>query len=185
MSGLSSLVLCTSEMSMIDKCHMDTYQNIQKLLPKTPRCVVYFLGGCLPAQAVIHMRMLSLFGMVARLPSDPLNIHARNFLVTAKTTSKSWFCQICDISLKFQLPHPLAILDYPPGKECYKKLVKSHVVDFWERTLRGEACLLPSIPNFKPEFMGLKNPHPIWSTAGCNPYEVSKAIQQARFLSGR
>ena len=33
--------------------------------------------------------------------------------------------------------------------------------------------------------MSLRKPHPIWSTAGSNPYEVSKAIQQARFLSGR
>ena len=33
--------------------------------------------------------------------------------------------------------------------------------------------------------MNLTKPHPIWSTAGSNPYEVSKVIQQARFLSGR
>ena len=33
--------------------------------------------------------------------------------------------------------------------------------------------------------MSLSQPHPIWTTAGSNPYEVSKAIQQARFLSGR
>jgi hypothetical protein len=38
---------------------------------------------------------------------------------------------------------------------------------------------------FKPEYMSLTKPHPIWSTAGSNPYEVSKAVQQARFLSGR
>ena len=33
--------------------------------------------------------------------------------------------------------------------------------------------------------MSLCKPHPLWTTAGSNPYEVSKAIQQARFLSGR
>ena len=33
--------------------------------------------------------------------------------------------------------------------------------------------------------MNLKSPHLIWKTAGSNPYEVSKAVQQARFLSGR
>ena len=33
--------------------------------------------------------------------------------------------------------------------------------------------------------MSLAKPHPIWTTAGSNPIEVSKAIQQARFLSGR
>ena len=56
---------------------------------------------------------------------------------------------------------------------------------FWEVKLRGEASLLSSLVNFKPEFMSLTKPHLIWTTAGSNPYEVSKAIQQARFLSGR
>ena len=51
--------------------------------------------------------------------------------------------------------------------------------------MRGEASLLSSLMNFRPEFMSLDKPHQIWRTAGSNPYEVSKAIQQARFLSGR
>ena len=33
--------------------------------------------------------------------------------------------------------------------------------------------------------MSLNQPHPIWTTAGTNPHEVCKAVQQARFLSGR
>ena len=33
--------------------------------------------------------------------------------------------------------------------------------------------------------MSLCKPHPIWSTAGSNPHEISKAVQQARFVSGR
>ena len=38
---------------------------------------------------------------------------------------------------------------------------------------------------FKPVFMSLSLPHPIWRSAHKNPHEVSKAIQQARFTSGR
>ena len=185
MSGVSTLVLSGSELSTIDQHQKETYQNIQKLLSNTPRSFVYFLGGCLPSEAAIHLRMLSLFGMVAQLPTDPLNIHARTVLTTAKSSSKSWFRQIRDISLKYQLPHPLAILDNPPNQEQFKKLIKSKVIDYWEIKLRGEASLLSSLVYFRPEYMNLTKPHPIWRTAGSNPYEVSKAIQQARFLSGR
>ena len=91
MSGVSTLVLSGSELSTIDQHQKETYQNIQKLLSNTPRSFVYFLGGCLPGEAAIHLRMLSLFGMVAQLPTDPLNIHARTVLTTAKSSSKSWF----------------------------------------------------------------------------------------------
>ena len=123
--------------------------------------------------------------MVARLPRDPLNIHARNILTAAKSSSKSWFIQIRNIYLQYNLPHPLRILENPPCKEKYKKLIKSKITDYWEAKLRGEASLLSSLVHFKPEYMSLIKPHPIWSTAGNNPYEISKAIQQVRFLSGR
>ena len=33
--------------------------------------------------------------------------------------------------------------------------------------------------------MSLVKPHPIWWTAGANPYEVAKAVIQCRMLSGR
>ena len=185
LSGVSSLVLNASEIAMIDNHQKDTYRNIQKLHKNTPSCVVYFLGGCLPGEAAIHLRMLGIFGMVTRLSNDPLNIHARNVLITAKSSSKSWFWQLRDICLKYQLPHPLKMLDNPPKKEVFMRLVKAKVVDYWEKKLRGESSLLSSLVNFKPEFMSLTKPHLIWTTAGSNPYEVSKAIQQARFLSGR
>ena len=89
--------------------------------------------------------------------------------------------------LLYQLPHPLSILENAPNMESLKKLIKAKNTDrdHWELKLRGEASLLSSLINFKPEFLSLTKPHPIWTTAYSNPYEVSKAIQQARFLSGR
>ena len=185
LSGIPTLVLSQAEIATIAKHQTVTHQNLQKLLPKTPRSFVHFLGGILPTEAVIHQQMLSRFGMVARLPRDPLNIHARNILTAAKSSSKSWFIQIRNICLQYHLPHPLRILENPPCKEKYKKLIKSKITDYWELKLRGEASLLSSLVYFKPEYMSLVKPHPIWSTAGNNPYEISKAIQQARFLSGR
>ena len=185
MSGVATLVLSGTEVSIIGQHLKCTYQNVQKLLPKTPDAFVYFLGGCLPGEAEIHVRMLGIFGMVARLTDDPLRIHARNVLVSTKPTSKSWFWQIRDICLKYDLPHPILILDRQPSKDAFKNLFLPKVINYWQNKLRGEAALLPSLLNFRPEFMSLAKPHPIWTTVESNPYEVSKAVQQARFLSGR
>ena len=185
MSGISALVMSSPELSILEKYQKETYQHLQKLHPNTPRCFIHFLSGTFPAQATVHLKMLSLFGMLARLPHDPLNTHARNVITNAKSSSKSWFLRIRDICLQYQLPHPLIILERAPDKVSFKKLVKAKITDFWELKLRGEASLLSSLLNFKPEFMSLTRPHPIWTTVGSNPYEISKAIQQARFLSGR
>ena len=185
MSGVASLVLSPTEISLLDQHYKETLQNIQKLHRKTPRCVVYFLSGCLPASAILHKKQLSLFGMITRLPGYPLNDHAKNILITGKPSSKSWFFQIRDLCAQYNLPHSLILLQNPPKKEILKSTIKSHVMNYWEKTLRLEASCLPSLSIFKPEFMSLSSPHPIWTTIGANPYEVSKAIQQARLLSGR
>ena len=75
------------------------------------------------------------------------------------------------------------MLENPASKDIFKKQIKAHVIDYWEIKLRGEASLLPSLKYFFPNYMSLAKPHPIWTTAGSNPIEVSKAIQQAQFLS--
>ena len=47
------------------------------------------------------------------------------------------------------------------------------------------ANVMWSLAYFKPEYMSLGKPHPIWLTCGSNPFEVNKAVIQARMLSGR
>ena len=110
MSGISPLVLSSSDISILDKYQKETYQHLQKLHLKTPRCFVHFLSGTFQTEAAVHLKMLCLFGILARLPRDPLNIHARNVLTNGKWSSKSWFHRIRDICLLYQLPNPLNIL---------------------------------------------------------------------------
>ena len=64
-------------------------------------------------------------------------------------------------------------------------MVRLKVLDWWQAKFRAEAALLPSLSLFRSEFMSLQRTHPIWLSAGCNPYEVKKATVQARMLSGR
>ena len=77
------------------------------------------------------------------------------------------------------------VLFYRLSKYAFKKLTKALVIDYWEEKLRLEASILPSLSFFKPDFHSLTCPHPIFWTAGPNPYEVSKAIIQSRMLGGR
>ena len=72
---------------MLDKYLKSNLLNLQKLLERTPACVVYFLSGTLPASAQLHMRQLSLFGMVTRLHDSILYHHAVHVLTSAKTST--------------------------------------------------------------------------------------------------
>ena len=42
-----------------------------------------------------------------------------------------------------------------------------------------------SLQFFKPNFMSLLSPHPLWSFCSSNPFETNKAVVQAALVSGR
>ena len=188
LSGLAALVLNKAETDILHQHYKECLERLQKLHSKTPEPVVCFLGGSLPLTALLHLRQLSLLGMIARLgPSNILHQHGTFVLTAAKPPARSWFLQVKDICSQYSLPGPLSVLASPPTKSSFKNNTKSHVIDFWETKLRAasDVSKLPSLLFFHPKFYSLTKPHPIWTTAGGNPYEVEKACIQAKMLSGR
>ena len=79
----------------------------------------------------------------------------------------------------------MTLLNNPIPKSVTKKLFKQKVLEYWQKSLRTSSSILDSLKYFKPEFMSLNRVHPIWSTCGNNSFELTKAIVQARLLSGR
>ena len=187
LSGLAALVLTDPEIASVHHHHKLTLQRVQRLFQATPECVVMFLAGFLPATGLLHLKMLSLLGMIGRLgPNNVLHQHGIHVLLFTTHTSPytSWFHSVRLISQKYSLPDPLLILQSPPTIYKWKSQCKSKVIDWHEQNLRAEAELLPSLTFFNPAFMSLSTPHPIWTSAS-SPYEVSKATIAARMLSGR
>ena len=140
-----------------------------------------------PGTALLHLRMLTLLGMIARLgPDNILQQHGRHVLlnIAGENVNKSWFASMRSICQQYSLPDPLLVLQSPPTTYQWKTLTKSKVLDWWQIKLRGEAQHLDSLIFFNPKYMSLSTPHPIWTTAG-SPFEVSKAVVSARMLSGR
>ena len=185
LSGLATLVLTDAEIRMIDQHQKETIRCLLRLQQNTPRCVVYFLSGCLPGAALLHLRQLSIFGMISRLPGSILHQHSLNVFSSKTISPKSWFHQIRRWCMLYGLPHPLDFLKSPPTKATFKTFVKKRVIDYWESLLRAEATLLPSLSSFRPAFMSLTTPHPIWTTAGSSPASVAMATVQSVMLSGR
>ena len=186
-SGLSSLVLSTLEQSALHHYQKVHLQRLQRLHQATPECVVMFLAGCLPATAVLDLRMLSLLGMIARLGTrNILHQHGLHIFLNPDQMnfSKSWYAGIRSICTQYDLPDPLLVLQSPPTHYHWKNLTKCKVLDWWQAKYRGIAEHMDSLEYFKPAFMSLSTPHPVWTSAG-SPFEVSKAVISARMLSGR
>ena len=184
-SGVASLVLTKSEVSVIDRHYQNTIMNLQRLHYKTPRCFVFLLAGCLPGEAILHQKQLSMFMQICHLPQDPLNCHARHVLLSGKKSAKSWFQNIHHLCLLYGLDHPLQLLNYPPSKTSFKLLVKLRITTHWEDVLKNEASNLPSLHYFMADRCSLSQPHNIWLAAASNSFESRKATILARMTSGR
>ena len=77
------------------------------------------------------------------------------------------------------------LLKNPPTKHFFNKLVKSRILDYWEKDLRSVAVSKSSLEYFKPSFMSLATPHPMFTTCSSNSFETNKSTCQASFISGR
>ena len=186
-SGLACLCLSKKEVKMIEVAHLKIVQNLLKLNDKTPRSFTYFVGGSLPAEAILHQRQLSLFLMVCHLVGNPIKEHAINVLSNHKITKRpwSWFQQIRDLCLRYGLQHPLQYLACPPEKSAFKSLVKKCIITKWQNILRSEAAELNSLCFFTPSLYTLNFVHPAITAAGNNPYECRKTDVMLRMQSGR
>ena len=99
---------------------------------------VFFIAGSLPIVAYLHMRILSLFSMICHLQGDPLNYIAREAIVRARPSSRSWFLMLRDICVKYDLPHPLILLESPMPKNKFKTLYKLKVTEVMAFSPRGK-----------------------------------------------
>ena len=185
-SGLASLLLTRTEIDILAKHVKETTESLLKLHPRTPEPVVFFLAGRLPGEALLHLKQLTLFGMICHLNGNILHTIATQLLTTANQRSKNWFSNIRELCFMYNLPHPLLLLKSPPTKEAFKLLCKANVTDFWQAKLWAQSALLEekSLKYFKPQYMSLRHPHPMLSWATTS-YKVNKCITAMRMLSGR
>lgn len=104
-SGIGSLVLSKQELNILDQHNKNHLQNLLKLHENMSWSFVYLLAGCILVTAVQLLHQLTLFGMIGWLPDDHLKRIARTNLTASRPSEKSWFIQIHDICLKYNLPN--------------------------------------------------------------------------------
>jgi hypothetical protein len=138
-SGLATLILNRAELDIINQHVKETVQNLLKLHQKTPAPFIFLISGTLPGEAILHMKQLTIFGQVCRLPGNILNTIAKDILNSCSDNDNSWFGNIRSLCFKYALPHPLQLLDKPPNKESFKSTLKQNIAEYWQDFLREKS----------------------------------------------
>ena len=150
-----------------------------------PDPALYFLAGSLPLEAYLHMRVLSNFSMICHLQNNPLHSIAKNALIRARPSSRSWFTMLREICIKYNLPHPLNLLDSPLPPIKFKTMYKLKIKEYWRIYLYEKCSALSSLQYLLTPYLSLTQPHPIFTSLQGNPYELRAASVQALLLCGR
>ena len=127
LSGMACLVLSSKEENILEQHFKVHLQRLLRLHQATPAPVVYFLAGCLPLPALLHLRMFSLFGQLCRLRNGDniLARHAMNIFSSSNSSSKSWCWRLRGLCLQYGLPPPSTWLSAQPTKLQVKSLTLS------------------------------------------------------------
>ena len=143
------------------------------------------MSGSLPFSALLHMRIFSLFSMICNLANNPLKNIAINALTRSRSSSKSWFHMVRDLSVQYDLPHPLQLLEHPLPKQKFRTLYKSQIHQFWRQHLTLQSSCRSSLRFLRPKFCSLPKPHPMLSYSFGNSLDARALTIQLMLLSGR
>ena len=184
LSGCAALVLTTAEASILHHHYTSTVRQLLRVSRYTPECFTMLMAGTLPATAVLHLRMLGLLGMIARLgPGCILGRMGRQVLLAANNP-RSWFLEVRLLTQKYGLQDPLLVLQTPDTRRRWKAVCKAKVVRWWQVHYCGQATNLLSLRHFNPHFFSLTTP-PHTITTATTPHQVVRATTVVRMLSGR
>ena len=186
LSGICMLVLSKKDVYDWGQYFKVHFESLTKQFTACSACFIYGITGILPFVAILHLRMLTLLGQICRLNAgnNILAMQARTVFSSTSPSCKSWFWQLRDICLLYNLPHPIEFLEQKLSKTVFKKLTKLSVITYYTDKFKDDASSLRSLKYFKFDKIGLGGVHPIFSTCGSNSYEVEKAVWQSRLLSG-
>ena len=184
-SGLGSLVLSKSEYKVLHDYYKNCLRRILKLPEDTPECFLFLVSGSLPFSALLHCRILSLFNMICNLQNNPLNFIAYNALTRSRPSSKSWFHMVKDLTIQYDLPHPLRLLESPLPKDRFKGLFKSKIHQYWRQYLTIQCSGMTSLRFLQPGFCSLQQPHPMLTYSFGNYVDARALTIQLLLLAGR
>lgn len=144
--GLEIITPTGKPLSVLDTQYKKLLKQILSLPNNTADPAVYLLSGVLPAEAVIHKRILTLFGNITRLAESAVEYRLAKRQLEIKTfKSHSWFINVKKILIKYNLPCAEEILDNPPRKLQWKRLYNCAINKYWSEMILSQSRLYSSL----------------------------------------
>ena len=181
--GLEMLDVRKKDLQALESFQRKTLKQLQGLPQNTATTAVYQLLGAIPVEGLLDQRFLCTFGNILQNENSTEFRLAKRQLLHKDENSHSWFTKLKEILEKYQLPHPLELLEKPPKKETWKNTYKANLKNYWTKMQNEESKERNTLKHLaatkKPG-----QPHHIWRSSKNNPADTKKAMVKARLATG-
>ena len=182
--GLESMIVTPKQVQTLEKYHRHTLRRLLSLPERVASCAIYLLMGIPPMEAILDIKVLTLFGTIASQEDSILRQVALRQLATKTLKSRSWFVRIVKIAAKYQLPSPHFLLQHPPKQQTWKKIVKKYVLRFWENSLIEEATTKSSLAFLNTKALTISKLHHSIATVQPDTRDIPRCRIKLRMLTG-
>ena len=130
--GLEIILPTGKTLDTLEVQYKKLLKQIMSIPCTTADPAVYLLTGLLPAEAIMHKRILTLYGNITRLPDISVERRpARRQLEVKSLKSCSWFIAAKKILILYNLSSTGILLENPLGKLEWKKMFNATVNKYW------------------------------------------------------
>jgi hypothetical protein len=144
--GLEVIVPINKALATLEIQYKKIIKQILSLPSNTADPAVYILSGTIPLEAVIHKKVLMLFGNIMRLPGNSIeNRLATHQLEHKSLDSHSWFIVVKKLFIKYDFPEIEEILDTKYEKRQWKNIVDKYINQYWTMWIVSQASLYSSL----------------------------------------
>ena len=161
-SGLSALPVRPVNMKTITTFHNKVMRGFLHLSKTSPIPALHFLLGELPAEARMHIDVLSLFYNIWANPETTIFKIVQYLLKMAPEKSTTWSAHLRILCIKYNLPDPLQLMngDTVWPKSRWTTLVKTKITIYVEKQLREKALNNSKMQYLNVQISGLSGaPH--------------------------
>jgi hypothetical protein len=98
--GLESMIITPKQVQVLEKHHRHTLRRLLSLPERVASCAIYLLMGIPPMEAILDIKVLTLFGTITSHEDSILRQVAMRQLATKTLKSRSWFIRVVKIAAR-------------------------------------------------------------------------------------
>ncbi|MEW8547950.1 MAG: hypothetical protein AB2693_30965 [Candidatus Thiodiazotropha sp.] len=182
--GMEALMLRKKDVDSLEGFQRQCLRQIQGLPDKTANSISLALLGILPLEAALHKNTLTTFVNMIRHKSSIENDIALRQIVMKDESDKSWFMSIRKTLKQYNLPSIFQLLNTPPSKTEWKKLLNDAVHSAIEASWKLDIKSKPSLKYVNADSLKIGKSHHVWATVRSSIHDNRRAQLKCKLLTG-